>query len=138
MFFKLSDVEYKITSSSVILTNKNDSLYMSIRIVAKTEEKIDYEIREVELYIDSFNTNVKNNEELENQKFIWSASTNSREESAGVLNIVEYEDVTNGVIEIKKIENNNITIHWSGNGNVFWNEKFGKDVPFDVEICCEL
>lgn len=43
-----------------------------------------------------------------------------KNEEAGYFYVVEHEDVTKGTIEILKVDKNNITIHWSGTANIFW------------------
>ena len=135
MFFKLRNIEYEIVKTSVRLNKKDTGLHMDINIFARiNDEKIDFELREIEIYIESFNTNVHNIEDLKNKKFVWNDIVNDKNESAGVLNIVEYEDVTKGIIEILKVDNDNITIHWNGTANVFWNAEYRDNVPFDIEF----
>ena len=47
------------------------------------------------------------------------------------------DKVTKGTIEIVDIDEKNITVRWTGTGNIYWSEPFSKDVPFDVEISTE-
>jgi hypothetical protein len=135
MELKLRDVEYKISQSTVELTKKENSIYMSIDIYAETNDaSIDYEIKGVQLYNEGFNTKTKSIDELKGKKFAWDKSINSDNEEAGVLNVVEFERVTKGTIEVIDIDEKNITIRWTGTGNIYWSEPFSKNVPFDVEF----
>ena len=52
--------------------------------------------------------------------------------------IIDFEDVTKGTIEVLKVEDHSITIHWNGTGNIYWDNEFGKDVPFDTEFTTEF
>lgn len=138
MNFRLRDVEYEIKSAKVELIKEDNGIRMSIDILAKTsDESIDYEMKELQLYNEGFNTKVKSVEELKRKSFVWERSINSENEEAGVLNIVEFEDVTKGTIEIVDIDEKNITIHWTGEGNIFWSELYSKNVPFDAEFTAE-
>ena len=67
-------------------------------------------------------------------EFVWDNSNNEKNEEAGYFYVVEHEDVTSGIIEILKVDKNNITIRWSGTANIFWNSEFGENVPFDTEF----
>jgi len=138
MGFKLRDIEYKVTQANVELIKKENTIYMSIDIYAETNDaSIDYEIQGVQLYNEGFNTKAQNISELKGEKFTWDKSINSDNEEAGVLNVVEFESVTKGTIEIIDIDEKNITVRWTGTGNIYWSEPFSKDVPFDVEISTE-
>ena len=139
MYFKLRNVDFEVTNSRVKLEKRENGIYMSIEVVAATEDKsIDFEMREIEVTIDGFNTNVQDIKELENKRFVWDGQVNENNEEAGVFNVVEFEDVTKGTIEIKRIENNNITIHWFGTGNIFWSSDFQDNVPFNTEFTTEI
>ena len=84
--------------------------------------------------ISGFETNVQKPKQLENKKFVWDNPNNEKNEEAGYFYVVEHEDVTKGTIEILKVDKNNITIHWSGTANIFWDSEFGENVPFDTEF----
>lgn len=138
MNLRLRDVEYEIKSAKVELIKEDNGIRMSIDILAKTsDESIDYEMKELQLYNEGFNTKVKSVEELKRKSFVWERSINSENEEAGVLNIVEFENVTKGTIEIVDIDEKNIIIHWTGEGNIFWSEPYSKNVPFDAEFTAE-
>ena len=139
MVLKIRDLEYEIITAYVSLRDSEKDYCMGIDIFARTkDEKIASEIGEVQLYVDPFHTNVHTVEELVNKKFIWDSVENNNHESAGTLNIVEFEDVTKGTIEVLKVEGNQITIRWNGTGNIYWDNEFGKDVPFTTEFTTEF
>lgn len=138
MNFRLRDVEYEIKSATVELFKEDSEIKMSINVSANTSDKsIDYEISDLQLYNEGFNTKVQNIEELKGKSFVWERSINSEDEEAGVLNMVEFENVTKGTIEIVDIDEKNITIHWVGEGNIYWKEPYSKNVPFDTEFTVE-
>ncbi len=135
MVLKIKDIEYEIVNCSVSLRDCENDYCMGIDVFARTNvENIDPEIREVQLYIDPFHTNVHTLDELAQKKYFWNSTVNDRLESAGTINVVEYEDITSGVVEVVRIEDREITIRWKGCGNIRWNEEFDRDVPFDMEF----
>lgn len=140
MYFKLNNVDYNISNCSVRLYNENSGIRMHIEVNAETKnEEIDYELRNISLYHDNgFNTNVQEVKQLENKKFVWDNPNNDKNEEAGCLYVVEHEDVTKGTIEILKVDNNSITVHWSGLANIFWDSEFGANVPFDTEFTATI
>ncbi len=136
MYFRLRDIEYDISSCSVSLNYEDTGIRMYIEVNAETKnQEIDFELRNVSLYHNNgFNTGVQKPKQLENKKFVWDNPNNKKNEEAGYFYVVEHEDVTKGTIEILKVDKNNITIHWSGTVNIFWNSEFGENVPFDTEF----
>ncbi len=138
MNFRLRDVEYAIKRAKVELIKEDNGIRMNIEILAETsDESVDYEMRELQLYNEGFNTKVQNIEQLKEKAFAWKRSMNNEGEEAGILNVVEFENVTKGTIEIVDIDEKNITIHWSGEGNIYWNELYSKNVPFNTEFTVE-
>ena len=135
MYFKLNDVEYTIESCDVAfdIIPYNQHLKMYIDIEAKNEsDQIDYELQYVRLYHNNgFDIGGKTTRNLKGKRFEWKKASNW---NGGTLYILEHEDVTSGVIEILDITADTIKIKWTGFGNVFWNDEYDKNVPFEAEI----
>ncbi len=113
-------------------------MYIEVNAETKNQE-IDFELRNVSLYHNNgFNTNVQDIKQLENKKIVWDISNNGKDEEAGYFYVLEHEDVTKGTIEILKVDNNSITIHWSGLANIFWDSEFGANIPFETEFTAPL
>jgi hypothetical protein len=84
--------------------------------------------------------------ELEGITLTWNSEINERGEEAGGLYVFEHEAVTSGKIEILERQENKFKIRWSGKGNIFWDDEYGGNVPFELEcmadfkgicLCCE-
>lgn len=140
MYFKLKDIDYKITDSSVQLIYEDNEIRMYIEVNAETDdENVEYDMRQVYLYHNNgFSTGVENSKQLENMKFVWNASENEAGEEAGTCCVQEHEEITKGSIEVLKVTKKDITIRWRGFANVFWNDEYGADVPFDTEFTAKL
>ena len=135
MYFKLNGLEYTVESCSVSfdIIPYNQHLKMYIAISARTENnQIDSELQYVRLYHNSgFDIGGKTIRNLKGKRFEWKKASNW---NGGTLYVLEHEDVTSGIIEILDITADAIKIKWTGCGNVFWNNEYGKDVPFEAEI----
>ncbi len=138
--FVLKDITYDITDATIRVLNRDMEIILFPEIEAETiDEDVEYEMKHVYLYHNNgFNTHVSTFEELKGKKFVWNSEYNQDDEEAGVLCVQEHEDVTKGMIEILNVEDNLITIRWSGLANVFWDEKYGEDVPFETIFTVEL
>ena len=135
MYFKLNGVDYTVESCSVSfdIIPYNQHLKMYISIDARTDsDQIDYELQYVRLYHNNgFDIGGKTVRNLKGKQFEWKNASNW---NGGTLYVLEHEDVTSGVIEILDITADTIKIKWTGCGNVFWNDEYDKNVPFETEI----
>lgn len=75
---------------------------------------------------------------LENLTLKWDSEVNERGEEAGYLYVFEHEDVTSGQIQILERQGNKFKIRWTGKANVFWDEEYGEDVPFELETIADF
>ncbi len=80
-----------------------------------------------------FRMDVKSWKDLEGMSKTWESDCNEDGEEAGYLYVFEHEDVTSGTIEFLKREGNVFYVKWNGTANVFWNDEYGEDVPFEFE-----
>ena len=135
MYFKLNGISYTIESCSVSfdVIPYNQHLKMFIDINARTDhEQIDSELQFVRLsHNNGFDIGRKTIRSLKGKRFEWQQASNW---SGGTLYVLEHEDVTSGAIEILDMTADTIKIKWTGCGNVFWNDEYDQDVPFEAEI----
>ncbi len=135
MYFRLKGVEYDIDSCYVAfdISPNNEHLIMYIDIEAQTEnDDIDYDLQYVRLYHNNgFDIGAKTLRNLKGKRFEWKNASNW---DGGTMYVLEHEDVTSGVIEILDVTADTIRIRWTGCANVFWNEEYDEDVPFETEI----
>lgn len=54
----------------------------------------------------------------------------------GILYVFGHEPTKGNLIEFGSVENGVILFKWSGTNSLFWDEEFGRNVPFKLE--CEL
>jgi len=85
-----------------------------------------------------FDTGVSSIEQLVGKKFIWNSSENEKGEEAGRLYVFEHEDITKGTIEIIDFIDNSFSIRWSGTANIFFNELYYKNVPFETNFTTQI
>ncbi len=136
--FFLKNVEYNVTESKVSFTDIGGNLKMFINICAENND-VEYELSYARLYHEEgFLTGVSDYRDLKGKKYIWDSIENEYGELAGTLYVLEHEDITKGCIEILDCDDKSIIIKWSGTANVYWNEEFGEDVPFETIIETEI
>lgn len=142
MYFKLKDIDYNVEKCSISFdVNPSDQkLVMFIEIEAKnTDNSVDAELQEVYLYHNNgFQIGGKTLNKLKGKEFVWNSKHNSNGEEAGTLCVLEHENLTRGIIEIIDITKDTIKIKWTGLANIYWNDEFGENVPFETEIETKL
>lgn len=138
--FTLADIVYDVTDTDLMYHFENGNIILYPDISAETEdETVDYDMSAVHLYHNNgFCTHVSDLQALKGKKFVWERTYNENDEEAGCLCVQEHELLSSGTIEILDIQNNTMTIRWSGLANVYWNEIYGTDVPFDTTFTTEL
>lgn len=138
--FVLRDIVYDITDVSLFAEKEDLELVLFPEVYAVTEyDNVEYEMRKVRLYHNNgFHTNVSAFADLKGKEFVWNSAHNEHGEEAGFLCVQEHESVTKGTIEILDCQNNFITIKWSGLANVFWDETYGENVPFETIFQAQL
>jgi len=138
MYFRLRNVDYEVTSCSVSfgVVPGSQNLRMRVEINAETDcDKIDEELRQVYLYHNNgFEIGGKTLRGLAGKRFTWGMAVNGRGEEAGTMYVLEHEEVTCGTIEILEVTKEAVKIRWTGLANVYWNDEFGRDVPFETEV----
>ena len=132
--FVLKDIVYDITDASLGASYQDMELVLFPEVCAETEnEKVEYDMREVRLYHNNgFCSHCYAFQELKGKKFVWDSEYNAQEEEAGTLCVQEHEPVRQGTIEILEMENDRLTVKWSGKADVDWNMKYGRNVPFET------
>ena len=94
----------------------------------------DYEEVSPHLYHNNgFSLNIRSWKAIEGMSKIWEEEYNEDDEEAGGLCVFEHEDVTSGTIEFLKRQGNEFFIRWTGTANVYWDDEYGADVPFEFE-----
>lgn len=138
--FILKDIVYDVHASNIKVEYDDMDIILFPEVNASIEDdNVEYEMSTVSLYHnEGFNTHTSKLTNLKGKKFIWNSAYNKDKEEAGILCVQEHENVVKGTIEILDIENNNITIKWSGLANVGWNDQYGKNVPFETTFIAKL
>ena len=137
-YFILNDVKYKITDSSIDFQETNEGILLFPEIKAENDQ-VEYELSELHLYHNNgFQTGAKKTADLAGKKYVWKEAYNDNGEEAGFLCVLEHENVTEGTIEIMDIGKNYITLKWTGKANIFWDDTFGADVPFETIVRMQL
>lgn len=94
----------------------------------------DYESVEPRLYHNNgFSLNVRSWKSVEGMSKVWEEEYNEDEEEAGCLYIFGHDPVTSGKIEFLKRKGTEFLVKWTGTANVYWDEEYDTDVPFEFE-----
>lgn len=134
----LNNIKYNVKEAKVSFTDIGGNFKMFIDISADSND-VEYELSYIRLYNEEgFLTGVNNYDDLKGKKYVWDSIENESGEFAGSLYVLEHEDITKGTIEILDCNSSLIKIKWSGIANVYWNEKFGANVPFEAIIETEI
>lgn len=138
--FQLGDILYEVEDASLYVEVENRGIILYPEVNARAYQNMEYEeLGYIRLYHNSgFHTHVSTFEDLKGKRFIWQYSYNEEDEEAGTCYVVEHEEVTKGCIEIVDIIDNCMRIKWFGTANVFWDEKYGEDVPFQTQFTVKL
>ena len=129
-YFRIKDIYYSIKSSEVFIKKKADTYCVMFRVCGVTDNiSVSRELREAYVYLDKYiDTGMKSIAELEG--YIMRPSR----PNAGTLCVLEHEYIRNSKITIVDVNDDKITIHWKGHADIFWDEKYGENVPFDMEF----
>lgn len=76
--------------------------------------------------------------ELEGKQWIFNDAHDENHNEAGFLGIFEEEEIKKCRLEIMKRSGRKFTILWSGIGDVFFDDVYGRDVPFECECVAEF
>ncbi len=139
-YFKLNNVDYHVENATFSVNYVGNDFKIFIDISAiENNKKVVYELSNIRLYHENgFQSGVKSIKDLVGKKYIWNSTTNGKGEEAGFLYVLEHEDVTSGTIEFLNYQDNKITIKWIGMANVYWDDKFGENVPFETVVTCDV
>lgn len=128
----LNNTTYTVLDKNieVVLNNTDNSIGLFIKLATEINENVDFEMRQIYMC-------TSNNDDYEfidtNKKDIKDLKgTVINKINSGTVYVVEHEYITESNIEIKDIDDYHITIHWYGKLNIYWNEQFGENVPFDI------
>ena len=76
-------------------------------------------------------------QELVGRRFVWDSPENACG-YAGVLNVIEYEQISKAIFVIEAIQDGMMTVYWSGIGDIGWSAPFDRDVPFETRAAIPL
>lgn len=137
----LGDLFYDVYETRAFVENQNMELYLALDVYASFRVKCQRGdksyLSDLQLFHDNnFNTHVTCYEELKDKKYVWENEFNEDGINAGCLNTVEYESVMKSTIEILDVNGNELTVHWTGDGGVYW-AGYGLE-PFDTTFTVTL
>lgn len=139
-YFILKGIKYQIDNANVHIDIEENGLRLFLEVNASTDnDSIDSELCNLQLYHNNgFQTGVSKIEDLKGKKYSWPTSENDKGEEAGYLYVLEHENVTKGNIEIIDVLKDKVIVKWEGLANIFWNEEFNENVPFETVFVCNL
>ncbi|MBR4628613.1 MAG: hypothetical protein IKO47_13140 [Ruminococcus sp.] len=138
-FFKLAGYDYNEPRGSISIERENDGIRLFTEVYASIDnDDIDFECQEVSLeQVEGIFIKAKSIHELAGKRFVWETPENEYG-YAGVLNVVEYEQINKAEFVIESISDGIITVYWRGIGDICWDEPFDTDVQFETRVAIPL
>jgi hypothetical protein len=138
--FVLKDLRFEVENATLLghvydpyPYEGNWTLCWSINISMK-ERDVDGEIWCPRLYHDSFRLAVRRWFDVSEQPLVWDAAFNSTTgEPNGGLYVFEHGDIPQATLRFLERNGRNLKVDWTGKCNVFWDERYGENIPFTVE-----
>ncbi len=131
MYFKMDNLNYRITDSDVMMEYINNKIRMYIEIRAEaTDETEDFDMRKIRLYHhNGFSTDAAKPSELTGKTFVWECEGNEEGDDAGYVYVGYHDPVSEGTIEVLAVTAEEITLRWHG---------IGCGLAFDTEFTAKL
>jgi len=85
------------------------------------------------VYHQSLELKINTWKEIQNQTIQWDDSLNEIGEDSGFY-VFEHGEIAKGEIKIGKLENNLFDIQWNGLCNIYFDDEYDEDIPFEL-IC---
>lgn len=136
--FKLKNKEFEVSEAIMSLSfskeETGENKLLLCLDIEMEEQWIDNAWWSPRLYHeDGFKVKINSWKELEGFTSTWDSKYNENDEEAGCLYVFEHEDVTSGKIKILERQDNNFKLRWTGKGNIYWDDEYSEDVPFELE-----
>jgi hypothetical protein len=81
---------------------------------------------------DGFNTGVKSIRELKGKSYTWNETSNVKGSYPGFLYVFDHEEIPECTLEILEADDTKLVIHWFGKADIFLNNRYGTNVPFET------
>ena len=143
-YFKLKDRRFEIEKAELCLAFFDEEpsekmkekisqnklkMFLDIKMKEKRFEEI---LWKPHLYVyNGIELSINSWKDLENKNFEYEFK---EESSNWILYIFEHEDITKGKIEVLERKDNCFLVKWTGQANIFWDEEYNRDVPFEC-VC---
>ncbi len=131
MYFRLDNLNYNLTDSTVTLDYQDNKIFLYIELEAEViDETDDFDMQKIRLYHhNGFATGAADPKELGGRKFVWECERNDEGEDAGYIYVGYHDNVTEATIEVLAVTETEITMRWHG---------VGCGLPFDTEFTAKL
>ncbi|MBR6421083.1 MAG: hypothetical protein IKS42_12175 [Oscillospiraceae bacterium] len=138
-FFKLAGYDYNEPRGEITIEHEDNGIRLFVDVFASTDnDDIDFECQAASLeQVDGIFIKAQSIQELVGRRFVWDTPENENG-YAGVLNVVEYEQISKAEFMIESIIDGIATVYWRGIGDIRWDEPFDIDVPFETRVTIPL
>ena len=138
-FFKLAGYDYDEPRGEISMEYEDGGIRLFVNVFASTDnDEIDFECQGASLeQVEGMFIKAQNIQELVGRRFVWDTPENEYG-YAGVLNVVEYEQISKAELVIESINDGIATVYWHGIGDIRWDEPFDTDVPFETRVMISL
>ncbi len=134
-FFRLAGYDYDEPRGELTIEHEDGGIRLFVNVYASTEnDDIDFECQEASLeQVEGIFFRVQSIRELVGRKIVWETPENEYG-YAGVLNVVEYEEISKAEFVIEEIRDGMMTVCWKGIADIGWSKPFDSDVPFETRV----
>lgn len=138
-FFKLAGYDYDEPGGGISIEFENGGIRLFVNVYASTDnDDIDDECQGPSLeQVEGIFIKAQSLQELVGRRLLWDTPENEYG-YAGVLNVVEYEQITKAEFVIESIIDGIMTVYWKGIGDIRWSAPFDTDVPFETRVAISL
>lgn len=135
-YFSLNEIEFADVEGMIFASlNKKGEILFRFEIIASNDRSPYHEkIDNIKIYHKkAFNTKARRITETVGKNYEWKNAFNENGDESGRCLTFKDHEITKSYIQILDIEKNNMIINWSGTFDIGLNEKFDKNVCFNIK-----
>lgn len=136
---KLKDREFEVSNGYIQGSVKDGVLHCFLE-VDTYERIIDDTGWEPCLRHQGFIFEVSSWHDLQNTELKWESSVDPsyKHPETGILYVFGHAETTGNYLKFGRIRDDKIEVNWQGYNDIFWDDDFGQNVPFELHTCLQI
>ncbi|MBB1387738.1 hypothetical protein H5119_19860 [Pseudoalteromonas sp. SG45-5] len=136
---RLNEREFKVSDAYIQGTIKNGTLNCFIEVDTE-EREFEDTCWEPNICHQGLVIKVSSWDELQGSSLNWSDSNDPtyKHPEIGILYVFGHAETVNNILTFGQIKNGKIEVKWSGCNDIFWDDEFGQNVPFELHTWLEI